>query len=236
MNDFKMAMTVPSRGDSVALKTFFTALDDTKYSGDVILGFDNDDPELENLIDVAVDAQNLDFHSEFVIGERKRFVGTLNDLSRQYLDKYDSMSMHGVDHLPRTKHFDKMVIDSLQNNVLCWGPDGIQNENMCSCAFVRTDAIRAVGYFVLPTLTHLYVEQYFSSVFGPEGINSMKYVPGMFIQHMHPCAGLAEWNEQYAELNSNEMYTKDRNALEQFIVSGDRDAVVERLKEKGFGF
>lgn len=223
----KICLTVPVRGTPSNITRYYNALDDTNYGGDVLFGFDEDDPCLDDLI-------SLSRPGDFVVGTRKRFVGTLNHLAEMVWDDYDVITMKGIDHLPRTFNFDRIVSDTLRDNYMCWGRDGFQDAGMATCAFVRTNIIKSVGFFINPQQTHLYCEQYLESILGPAGLDKMIYRPDMYIEHMHPYAGKAELDEQYKELNSNEMYSHDRKEYEIWVNSGKAADTVKLLQSKGF--
>ena len=63
---------------------------------------------------------------------------------------------------------------------------------MYSCA---VSIINALGYMAPPTLQHLFVD----NVWYAWGRNtSMKYLEETHIEHMHPIAEKAEWDDVYA--------------------------------------
>jgi len=58
-------------------------------------------------------------------------------------------------------------------------------------------------------------------------LNALRYIPEVVLEHLHPVAGKAEWDDQYREVNAPEVYSADRIALDNYLAS---DAYKELLK------
>lgn len=79
------------------------------------------------------------------------------------------------------------------------------------------------------TLQHLYVDNYWKAL-GEK--TSIVYDPSLVIEHLHPDVpdgkgGMkGEWDDLKRQLNSQELYTKDRVSFMQYEMGGyiDRDA------------
>lgn len=219
----KMCLTIPVRGTPENVTRMYRNLEDTHYDGDILWGFDDDDPQLEELIDVTPTG-------DFIIGPRARFVGTLNSLARLTQDHYDVVTMGGSDHAPRTKNFDKKIEDALQDNYMAYGNDLLQGENLATFCFTRTDLIKEVGYFVTPGAKHLYVDNMLMDL-GKE-LNGLVFVPDVIIEHLHPCASKTEWTALYELNNSPETYNHDKEQYDLWKLS--LPDLVARLRAAGF--
>jgi hypothetical protein len=58
-------------------------------------------------------------------------------------------------------------------------------------------------------------------------LNALRYIPEVVLEHLHPVAGKAEWDDQYREVNAPEVYSADKKALDDYLGS---DAYKELLK------
>ncbi len=79
----------------------------------------------------------------------------------------------------------------------------------------------------LPTLRHLYIDDYWKTFAGPVGC--LYYLPDIIIEHMHPLAGKGQWDEGYKRVNDESVYSADREALEAWRAT-QMDADIERLR------
>ena len=49
------------------------------------------------------------------------------------------------------------------------------------------------------------------------------------IEHLHPIGGKVEWDEQYREVNAQEVYSADAIAFKDYIASADYQRLLETL-------
>jgi len=80
--------------------------------------------------------------------------------------------------------------------------------------FVRSDAVRALGWLLPPFLSHLYVDFAITSLAKRAG--TYKYLEDVIIEHRHPYAGKAPWDDLYRSVNNPEQDTRDREAFYQW--------------------
>jgi hypothetical protein len=61
-------------------------------------------------------------------------------------------------------------------------------------------------------------------------INRFSYLPEVIIEHLHPAAGKAEWDQGYKDVNAEEIYSADKKAFDDYISSVEYQNLVDYLK------
>ena len=123
----------------------------------------------------------------------------------------------GDDHRPRTHGWDKAYLDALREmgTGIVYGNDLLQGENIPTQVAMTSDIVRALGYMAPPSLVHLYFDNFWK-VLG-NGADCLRYLPDVIVEHMHPTAGKAEWDEGYLRVNSSAMYEHDRDSFADWL-------------------
>jgi hypothetical protein len=62
-------------------------------------------------------------------------------------------------------------------------------------------------------------------------LNALRYIPEVVLEHLHPVAGKAKWDEGYREVNAEEIYSADKQALDDYLASDAYRALVQKLRE-----
>lgn len=185
------------------------------------------DPRTEMLFVVDEDDQHLasyQFHDLplMVIPPQGGMVADLNYAAKAVLTDptVTYLGFVGDDHRFRSSGWDRSFLDTLTangggfayGNDLFWPHGEIPTQ-----IFVSAHIVTALGYFALPQCKHLYVDNVWREL--GEGANALFYFPNMVIEHLHPAAGKAEWDEQYRLVNSEERYAADRQAFETWLAT-----------------
>lgn len=134
-----------------------------------------------------------------IIGPRIALSEAWNVLSRE--SQGEICMQCGDDAVFRTAHWDLMVLNAFEacpdKILFVYGKDGIQNEKMGTLGFLHRNWIKTVGYFM---------PQYFYSDGTDLWLTDMgkrlkraKYIPEMYIEHLHPAAGKAELDQTHIE-------------------------------------
>jgi hypothetical protein len=147
-------------------------------------------------------------------GPGLRMCGTLNAAAVEEAPNYKYIGFLGDDHRTRTRDWDKAVIEALQDNTIVYGNDLLQGENLATAVFMPSKVITTLGFMAPVGLTHLYLDDFWMEL---GRATSIKYLPNVIIEHMHPAIGKAEWTEQYLEVNDQEMFDRDRMELEKYM-------------------
>lgn len=195
---------VPTRGRPESVERFANAFyKNSDGNAELVFGIDDDDN--------AQYPKGLNYSRN----PRARFSGVLNHVSAKY-PGYFAYFAAGDDHLIETEHFDSVILDELHTlgTGFVYGDDGIQNDRLPTAGAMTGDVISTLGYMSLPELVHLYVDDWWKLLFSTLG--KYTYKPDLKITHLHPSAGLAEWDAQYLEVNDSEMYRADRIAFEWY--------------------
>ena len=64
---------------------------------------------------------------------------------------------------------------------------------------------------------HHYLDNFWMQL--GKDLKSFIYLPDVIIEHLHPVAGKAQWDENYRSVNAEEVYSADAKAFDQYINS-----------------
>lgn len=209
---------VPSRGRPLNARRL-AAHWSTVTTGDTRLQFclDDDDPELgryeDQLLDRALDGDRFGF----TVGPRLRLGPTLNHHAITAIVNYDAVGFMGDDHLPRTPGWDVELTRSLEPRPLgvVYGNDLVHGPGIPTAALLSSRLIAAVGFMCPPGLVHMYLDNFWKDLGTATG--QLWYRHDVVIEHLHPIAGKADWDDGYAEVNA--LMGPDREAYARFVAS-----------------
>lgn len=214
-----LVVIVPSRGRPQAALELAESFRDTcalRASHPVIV-VDSDDPaahEYDTIARLGLGSIIRDEHASMVDALNQRAVGkaSLEEDLRPF-----AIGFMGDDHRPRTHGWDKAYLDALREmgTGIVYGNDLFQGARIPTQVAMTSDIIRTLGYMAPPTLTHLYVDDAWLQL--GRAIGAIRYLPDVIVEHLHPVANKAEWDEGYARVNSPEMYARDRAAYGRWL-------------------
>ncbi len=211
-----LAVVVPTRGRPENAARLAKAFEATTASGAVVVFVaDMDDPELDGYR-ALLDAGDI---SRLMIREHvggQGLCAPLNWAAVRYADVYENVGFMGDDHLPRTVGWDTEMIaelDSLEPRI-AYGNDLLQGANLPTAVFMQSRMIRAIGVMAPQAMRHLYLDNYWKEL--GERTGGLRYRDDVIIEHLHPVAGKAEWDERYAAVNAPEVDNGDRTAWEAY--------------------
>jgi hypothetical protein len=122
----------------------------------------------------------------------------------------------GDDHRPRHIGWDESYLEALRERPgMVYGNDLIQGAHLPTQIAMSASVVRALGHMAPPTLTHLYVDNYWLALGRAAGC--ITYLPDVVIEHMHPVAGKAAVDEGYSRVNAPEMYERDSAAFADYL-------------------
>lgn len=222
-----LLVIVPSRGRPANI---IELLDAWRYTlaerrTDLLVAVDEDDPEragYEGALNYA------DF--ELVIRPRERVGPTLNRLAIERAPKHFAVGFMGDDHRPRSEDWDEAMVAALREmgSGIVYGNDLLQGERLPTAVAMTSDIIQALGYMVPPGLVHMYLDNFWLGL-GRE-LGRIRYLPEVVIEHVHPLAGKAEWDDGYREVNAAETYAADRARLLEWLAN-EEQAALGRVRE-----
>jgi hypothetical protein len=123
----------------------------------------------------------------------------------------------GDDHYPLTPHWDQRFVETLLDMKagLVYGNDGLQGKNIPTQIAMTADIPLALGFMTLPQLWHLYADKFWLDL--GEGLNRIKYLPDVYLEHRHPAIGKAKSDAGYEFSGSSTLDSRDRALYEEYL-------------------
>lgn len=164
------------------------------------------------------------------VGTRLRLGATLNEYAVRYALIYDGIGFMGDDHIPRTPNWDATLTDILEASepAVVYGNDLFQGQNLPTAVLMSSSIVETLGYMVPAGLVHLYIDN--AWMLWGQTLGRLIYVPNVVIEHMHPNANKAQFDEQYVEVNSPALDRSDNGRYDRYVQSRfvERDAPLLR--------
>lgn len=210
-----LSVVVPSRGRPQAILELCKSFDETCTLEDTMLtvAVDDDDPELDGYYDVWEETGRA---FNLITGPRLRIGPTLNKVVPEEAEGAYAVAFMGDDHRPRTVGWDAAYMTALRDPrcSIVYGDDLLQGANIPTQVAMRSDVVLATGLFVPTGMIHLYLDNVWKTL--GEALGELRYLPHVIVEHMHPCAGKAEWDAGYVENNAEEVYSADGARFEEW--------------------
>lgn len=225
-----LTMIVPTRGRPDNLRQLWAAWRATSSSySQLVAAIDTDDPEHDQYWRVR-DEIGDDPHFKMITGPRLRLGPTLDLAAREAADRSFAVGFLGDDHRPRTVGWDTAYLAELRRlgTGIVYGDDLIQGPNLPTQVAMTSDIVLATGHMLPPGLIHLYVDNAWKSL--GEALGALTYLPQVVVEHCHPIAGTAAWDDGYREVNDGSVYDHDRAVFEQWK-SIDLPRWVQQIRE-----
>lgn len=231
----ELTVIVPSRGRPEAAQSLTEAFRDT-CTADTALVFaiDDNDERLPGYRGVVEMARRFGIVGEVTLPGRS--MGEALYLATRIVTGPDAagppfaVAFMGDDHRPRTVGWDTEYLKALHElgTGIVYGNDLLQGENLPTQVAMTSDIIRALGYMAPPTLIHLYLDNFWKDLGTQAGC--LRYLPDVIVEHVHPFAGKAEWDEGYQRVNTPRMNEDDRIAYRRFCATGGLADAVAKVK------
>lgn len=207
-----IVLFIPTRGRPEAALALAQTFDDTKNDESTELWFlcDSDDPAIADYLATGLPIAE---------GPRlaKGMGATLNRAAIRAVNdtEFDVVGFLGDDHRLRTHAWDSRVTLELNDRPgVAYGNDLIHGPNLPTAAFVSSALIRDLGYMLPPGLLHLYIDNFWLEL---GRATYLSYMSDVVIEHLHPIAQKAEWDEGYREVNSSEMQAHDHAEFQRYM-------------------
>jgi hypothetical protein len=234
----ELTVIVPSRGRPAAAAELTGAFAKTCTADtELVLAVDDDDPFAEDYGavpglmygegwpgNVRVSVCRVEAPSSMV----KALNATARALLTMFKPDPVALGFMGDDHRPRTLGWDRAYLDALAAVPgLVYGNDLLQGPDLPTQVAMTADLVRTLGHMAPPTLTHMYVDNYWKRLGADSGM--ITYLPDIIVEHRHPAAGKAAWDDGYMRVNSKEMFARDEAAIEKYWTEfGARDVARAR--------
>lgn len=223
-----MLYIVPSRGRPDNIRELIEAWEATRDEARLWVCVDDDDPRLEEYR-----ALQFPEWSGLIIAPRMRLGGTLNHFAAGAVSMGHSIiGFMGDDHRPRTPHWDSVIaetIDAVGGTAVVYGNDLLQGKTLATAVAVSANIIDILGYMVPPGQTHLFLDNAWMDMGRVAG--NLVYRHDVIIEHVHPVAGKAEWDDTYKEVNSGAMWDADEGVYAAWLAEeGEHAGWREKLR------
>lgn len=186
------SLLTPTRGRPQALQEMADSVRATSTRPVEILAYvDDDDPYLEQY--EATTGVGV------TVGPRIMLSECWNVLARKA--EGDFLHMSSDDIRFRTPGWDSIIKDTFENfpdRIACvYGRDGIHDEKLATHGFISRRWYETVGYFTWPEFPCDFADTWLHDV--AQMIGRLIYQPDVLIEHLHPIAGKAEWDQTHLE-------------------------------------
>ena len=152
-----------------------------------------------------------------LVGPRAQLVEWTNRVGVPLAPYCRGIVSWGDDHRPRTA-WESATLHAFDEGAhFVYGDDLLQGENLPTACAVSSVAIGALGYVAPPALRHLYCDNFWLRLGRETG--TLRYLPDVVVEHMHPAAGKAEMDASYADSNSPESYSRDGRVFAEWVAT-----------------
>lgn len=218
-----LVVIIPTRGRPESIKEVIKSFEDTETKATLLLVLDDDDSKLGHYLELEVE-------SVTVKRESVGFVAPLNYGAHINRNNYRHFCFLGDDNRPRTLHWDQQFVDVLDDlgTGVVYGNDLYQKEALPTAVALSGDIVRTMDAMVPRTLQHLYADNFWLRL--GQDLGAIRYLPNVVVEHLHPVAGKAGWDDLYRAVNAPDMYDRDAKALNDYLASSAYAKLLENLK------
>jgi hypothetical protein len=213
-----LVVIVPSRGRPGNARLLAQAFASLCTAGTrLVFAVDEDDPALPEYSDLP---RAFPGTEALVSGPWQPMVAKLNTAAAWAAKQAFAVAFMGDDHRPRTPSWDTAMLASLRDlgTGVVYGDDLLQGERLCTSWAMTSDIVRALGRMVPAPVEHMYCDNSVMDVAKLAGC--LQYLPDVVIEHVHPLAGKAEWDDGYRQVNRREQYRADELAYRRWLMDG----------------
>jgi hypothetical protein len=147
-------------------------------------------------------------------GPRRDMPAWTNDLAAALAEDYFFLASLGDDHVPVTPGWDEKLVTALSGRTgVAYGNDLHQGAQWPTAAVMPSRLVTALGYMCPSCLGHLFADCFWKRL-GTD-LGALEYLPDVIIEHRHPHAGKAEWDDSYRR--SDALSAQDEGAYNSFM-------------------
>ena len=201
----------------------------------VLCSLDSDDPTLPRYKDLI--SQFSSKNIKVVYGHSKNKVDAINRDLNAHSGRWDILVNMSDDMIFTEYGFDMEIRYAFGNELdqFIHFNDGIQFSNLCSMTIEGRPYYRRFNYIYNPEYTSLWCD--FEAQEVAKNLSRYRYMGDdlNIIRHLHPTAGLAEFDEQYKKTEARELWDGDRRVYQMRKASGFKDTSpieIKRIKPK----
>lgn len=210
-----LLVIVPSRGRPAAVTELADTFAQTCTADtQLVIAIDAGNPQTDDYLAATYGRVKL-----WINHDEPTMVAALNTAASGMLaadPHIGAIAFMGDDHRPRTIGWDAAYLNTLRalGTGIVYGDDLLQHERIPTQVAMTANIVRGLGHMAPPTLTHLFVDNYWRDL--GEGAGCLRYLPDVVVEHVHPFAGKAPMDEGYARVNDHGMYHADSIAYAKY--------------------
>ena len=218
MHNGRIAVLLPSRFRPAGLRRAAESWRAHSVESDIVFGFQEDDPDLAENVAIAGGYPHHLFEN---IG----LAAKANALC-EAMPGYAGYMILNDDQIIHTPGWDRVLLDAIDEFardrghrlVIPHWRDGIHDERLPQ-GFVTAELL-AITQSYLPRgyMRHLFTDNYFKFI--GETCGMLRYVPEVFIEHLHFVNGKAKPDANYAETQNSVAYRRDEAQFRRWMNEG----------------
>lgn len=205
---------VPSRGRPANVKRVIEAWEMTGAYEHATLEFavDADDPAIDAYLTQSSDRAWMGVATKWRPMVHKLNVVATTPLS---LDHF-ALGFAGDDHLPRTPGWARAYLNALYKlgTGIVYGNDLHRGRDLPTQWAMTADIVRALGRMVPAPVEHQFCDRSILDL--GRALGRIRNLPDVIIEHMHPAAEKARWDDGYLAVNRKAQFVADRARYEQW--------------------
>jgi len=222
----EMIILVPTRGRPSNAVELLAEHEKLSTHSDILFIIDANDPEHDQY-EFEVGAHKC----MTIENETRGMAYPINKAANAIVkeNKYQYFAFLGDDHRPRTVGWDGILIQAMQRRPsMAYSNDLLQGERLPTMITMTSDIVAALNGMVPPKMKHLYLDNFWKKL--GQDLGALTYLDHVIVEHMHPVAGKAEWDEGYKEVNATEIYAFDGLAYQNYIQSEAYELLKRKLR------
>jgi hypothetical protein len=222
----EMIILVPTRGRPRNAVELLAEHDSLSTYSEILFIIDANDPEHD-----AYEYEVGKDKCMTIENETRGMAYPINKAASAIVKKgeYKYFAFLGDDHRPRTAGWDALLIQAMQKRPsMAYANDLFQGERLPTMIAMTSDIVKALDGMVPPKMKHLYLDNFWKKL--GQDLGALTYLDHVIVEHMHPVAGKAEWDEGYKEVNATEIYSFDALAYKNYIESEAYELLKRKLR------
>jgi glycosyltransferase involved in cell wall biosynthesis len=224
-----LIVVVPTRGRPAAAAELIAACNETCTAQTRLwLVVDADDPALGEYRDVVVGEPIASVR--VVPADPGGHVAAINHAARYAAQMAPVVGKLDDDHRPKSMAWDKAYLEALdQLGVgIAYGNDLLRGDTHPTAPAMSSAIIATLGHMAPPVLRHLYCDDYWRDLGRAAGC--LRYLPDVIVEHLHPAAGKADWDEGHRRVNEPAAYRRDGDAYSRYLAGGQLLQDAEKVR------